>query len=93
MDAGQWGACQPACRRYVGWLIAKELIEPVRALPVRERQKWVVAGLALKEGSPAEGALKAKRVRWPDVEARTRRIFGERLLPNWVLLEREEAGH
>ena len=72
---------------------ATELIEQVRALPVRERQKCVLAVLALKEGSPAEGARKTKRVRWPDVEARARRIFGERVLPNWVLLGREEAGH
>jgi len=49
---------------------ATELIEQVRALPVRERQKFVLAVLALKEGSPAEGARKTKRVRWPDVEAR-----------------------
>jgi len=47
----------------------------------------------MKEGSPAEGARKTKRVRWPDVEARARRIFGERVLPNLVLLEREESGH
>jgi hypothetical protein len=32
-----------------------------------------------------------KRVNWPDIEARTKRIFGNRILPNWVLLEREEA--
>ena len=28
---------------------------------------------------------------WPDVEARAKRIFGDRVLPNLVLLEREEA--
>ncbi len=82
-----------SARRYGGEMSATELIEQVRALPVRERQKFVLAVLALKEGSPAEGARKTKRVRWPDVEARARRIFGERVLPNLVLLEREESGH
>ena len=35
-------------------------------------------------------AKKAKQVKWPDVEARAKRIFGDRRLPNLVLLEREE---
>ena len=71
---------------------ATELIEQVRAMPVRERQKFVFAVLALEEGRPAQGMRKAKRVRWPDVEARARHIFGGRVLPNLVLVEREEAG-
>jgi hypothetical protein len=71
---------------------ATELIEQVRALPVRERQKFVLAVLALKESRPVTGMRKNKRVRWPDIEARARRIFGARVLPNLVLLEREEAG-
>jgi hypothetical protein len=34
--------------------------------------------------------LRVRRVKWPDVEARARRIFGDRKLPNLVLMEREE---
>ena len=71
---------------------ASELIEQVRALPVRERQKFVFAVLALQESSSAKVVPTPKRVRWPDVEARARRIFGGRVLPNLVLMEREEAG-
>ncbi len=71
---------------------ATELIEQVRALPVREREKFVVAVLALPERRAGASVRKNKRVRWPDVEARARRIFGARVLPNLVLLERDEAG-
>lgn len=67
-----------------------ELLKQVRALPVRERQKFVLGVLALDETPPAGDLEPVKPVRWPDVEARARRIFGERTLPNLVLLEREE---
>jgi len=40
---------------------------------------------------PLKAPKTAKRVEWPDVEARAKRIFGSRVLPNLVLLEREEA--
>ena len=67
-----------------------ELLEQVRALPARERRKFVRGILALEEAPPAGTSEQIKAVRWPDVEARARRIFGERTLPNLVLLEREE---
>lgn len=67
-----------------------ELIEKVKALPAREREKVFLAILALDEESPSSRAMQTKRVKWPDVEARAKRIFGDRLLPNLVLLEREE---
>lgn len=68
---------------------ATELLKRVKALPTREREKFVLAVLALDDAPRANG--KRKRVHWPDVEARARRIFGKRVLPNLVLLEREEA--
>ena len=67
-----------------------DLIKKVKALPPRERQKLLSAVLALEETQPARLATSAKRVKWPDVEARARRIFGNRILPNLVLIEREE---
>jgi hypothetical protein len=70
---------------------AIELFKEVKALPPRERQKLVLAILTLEEEAVSQAKSKAKRVRWPDVEARARRIFGERVLPNLVLSEREEA--
>ena len=67
-----------------------ELLEQVRALPARERQKFVLGVLALEETPPTGSVEQGNTVRWPDVEARARRIFGERTLPNLVLLERDE---
>ena len=70
---------------------AIELLKHVKALPARERRKFVQAVLALEEETTGRAGGKAKRVKWPDVEARARRIFGERVLPNLVMLEREET--
>ena len=49
------------------------------------------AVLAFEEPTANTARGKAKRVKWPDIEARARRTFGERVLPNLVLLERDEA--
>ncbi len=67
-----------------------ELVEQVKALPARERRRFVEMILALEEDltpSPAP----SERVKWPDVEARAKRIFGNKIMPNLVLLEREES--
>jgi len=69
---------------------AVELIQQVKALPSRERQKFVFALLSLVETESAPKPSRSRRVKWPDVAARARRIFGQRKLPNLVLLEREE---
>jgi hypothetical protein len=68
-----------------------ELLKIVQTLPPRERQKFVRAVLALDEDVPTQPPKITSRVKWPNVEARARRIFGDRVLPNLVLLEREEA--
>ncbi len=70
---------------------AVELLKKVKALPVRERQKFVLAVLTLVEDAPARSEATKRRVKWPNVETRARRIFGNRVLPNLVLLEREET--
>lgn len=67
-----------------------ELLKQVKALPRRERQKVLRAILALEEDEQAQRPIKTKRVKWPDVEARAKRIFGNSVLPNLVLLDREE---
>jgi len=69
---------------------ATELLQQVKTLPVLEREKFVLAVLALEEPAVAPKPRR-RRVKWPDVEARARRIFGARKLPNLVLMEREEA--
>jgi hypothetical protein len=68
-----------------------ELLKQVQALPPRQRQKFVRAVLALEEEVPARTPKITRRVKWPNVEARAKRIFGDRVLPNLILLEREEA--
>jgi hypothetical protein len=62
----------------------RELIQQVKALPARERQKFVLAGLMLEDEKEAPVSLKLsnRRVKWPDVEMRAKRIFGGRVLPN-----------
>ena len=66
-----------------------ELIKQVKAMAPRERRKVLSAILALEEETARPGTSR-KPVKWPDVEERAKRIFGNRMLPNLVLLEREE---
>jgi len=47
--------------------------------------------LTLEEEGTTQPKRRAKRVKWPDVEARAKQIFGNRVMPNLVLLERDEA--
>jgi hypothetical protein len=67
-----------------------ELVKQLKALPPRERRKVVKAILGLEENEASRLPMKTKRMKWPDVEARAKRIFGNRVLPNLVLLEREQ---
>ena len=67
-----------------------ELLDQVKAMSTRERERLFLAILALDEEPSVRSRGNVKRVKWPDVEARARRIFGDRVLPNLVLLEREE---
>ena len=71
-------------------MTASELMKQLKALPPRERQRVFKAILALEEKEPSRIRMKTKTVKWPDVEARAKLIFGKRVLPNLVLLEREE---
>ena len=76
---------------YCSGMSAVELLKQVKALPQRERQKFVLSILTLAEETTSRSSGRKKRVKWPDVEARAKRIFGERVFPNLVSLEREEA--
>jgi len=63
----------------------------VRSLPLRERRKFFVGIHELEEGLALRHApLRKKPVGWPDAAARRRKIFGDRVLPNLVLLARKE---
>jgi hypothetical protein len=70
---------------------ANELLEKVKALPVRERRKFFQGIRVLEEGvAVPPPSSHRKPVRWPDGAVRRRKIFGDRELPNLVLLAREE---
>jgi hypothetical protein len=69
---------------------AVDLLKEVRALSPGEREKFVLALLGGEETASSMDGGKMQRVKWPDVQARARRIFGKRVFPNLVLLERSE---
>lgn len=69
---------------------AVDLLKQIKAMPARERQKFVLAVLDLDEAEAKTRRSRGKEVKWPNVETRARRIFGDRNLPNLVLMEREE---
>jgi hypothetical protein len=66
---------------------AHDVLEQVKALPPRERRKFFDR---IHELENAEPIFRRRRVRWPDAAARRRRIFGDKVLPNLVLLAREQ---
>ena len=72
-------------------MCANEVLEQVKALPPRERRKFFacVHELETTIGTQPNGHGK-RRVRWPDAAARRRRIFGNKVLPNLVLMAREQ---
>jgi hypothetical protein len=69
---------------------ANQVLEQVKALPPRERRKFFACVHELETAidAPPNGKRK-RRIRWPDAAARQRRIFGDKVLPNLVLLARE----
>ena len=75
---------------YSQTMSASDVVKQVKAMPRRERQRVVRALLAMEEEEPASGGTSEKRVKWPDIQARATRIFGNRAVPNLVLLERED---
>jgi hypothetical protein len=70
---------------------AIDLLKEVQALPPDEREKFVFALLGCEERPSSVRGGKMQRVKWPDVQARARRIFGKRVFLNLVLLERSVA--
>jgi mRNA-degrading endonuclease RelE of RelBE toxin-antitoxin system len=70
---------------------ANELLEKVKSLPARERRKFLASVHELEESLHTPASRSRKRpVRWPDAAAQRRKIFGDKVLPNLVLLAREE---
>jgi hypothetical protein len=75
---------------HADYMSAAQLLKEVRLLPPSERARFVFALLDSEETSLGAPTGRITRVKWPDVQARARRIFGKRVLPNLVLLERSE---
>jgi hypothetical protein len=76
---------------YIVAVSANELLEMARALPPRELRRFL-AGVRKLEGTdlPTKAIERNRRVRWPDSAVRRRKIFGDKTLPNLVLLAREQ---
>jgi len=72
---------------------ADELLERVKSLPVGERRKFLAGVHKLEESLIMRTTHTKKPIRWPDAEKRRREIFGDKVLPNLVLLAREEERH
>jgi hypothetical protein len=76
---------------YFSSMGANEVLEHVKALPPRERRKFFAGVHELETALEVEPAARRKRpIRWPDAAARRRRISGDKVLPNLVLLAREQ---
>ncbi len=74
---------------------AAEIIAAIRTLPANERRQVELALRAGQELPPIGSEPSAsgdQRVDWPDLSAWRREVFGDTVLPNPVLSEREEAG-
>jgi hypothetical protein len=66
--------------------------DALKQLPVQEAQiiaQWLEEYLERRGGTKAPSANQA-RLRLPDYAARRRMIFGDKVLPNMVLLGREQ---
>jgi hypothetical protein len=60
-------------------------------VPVQNLVDYLEGSESINEEASAQPERKARLLKWPDVEARAKRIFGDRPLPNLVLLQGEEA--
>jgi hypothetical protein len=70
---------------------AMDLLRQVKALPARDRQKLLLDLLAETDDAATLTKKAEIHVKWPDVESRAKRIYGNRVLPNLIQLEREES--
>jgi hypothetical protein len=70
---------------------ANEVLEQVKSLPPRERRKFFKGAHQLEAALQRQLGFRRNRgIRWPDAAARRRPIFGDKVLPNPVLLTREQ---
>ena len=70
-----------------------EIEAALRKLPAQEQwevARWLLDALEEGNGSAAKGQNGGSVAALPDYAARRRRIFGEKVLPNMVLVSRSE---
>lgn len=71
----------------------QEIETALRQLPAQERweiARWLLDELEDATGSAANGPNGSTAPALPDYAARRRRIFGDKVLPNMVLVSRSE---
>jgi hypothetical protein len=68
----------------------KELLRKFRALPADQQTKFLSQARAPRRGAGSR-AKRPRKVAWPDVELRARQITGGRVLPNLILIDRDES--
>jgi hypothetical protein len=75
--------------------LLRQVSEQLRELPAEEQERFFDEILALDVALPVQHDEATKHsLRWPDIHARHRRIFGGTVLPeNIVLAAREEEEH
>jgi hypothetical protein len=84
-------ACTDPDLGYTFAMSANDLLEKVKSLSPRERRKFLQKVHELENGFAVQKTTQRKKpIHWPDAAARRRKIFGDKVLPNLVLLAREE---
>jgi hypothetical protein len=68
----------------------RQILRHFKQLNDRERDRLLGALLTIDDETGARPGLKARHVKWPDVVARAKGVFGKRELPNLVLLGRQQ---
>jgi hypothetical protein len=67
-----------------------ELLRHFKALPAVQRKKFLQAAMSSRARSNRP-KQPTRRIDWPDVEVRAKRVTNGVLIPNLVLAEREET--
>ncbi len=70
-----------------------EIESALRQLPVQDQwevARWLLDALEERIGTEAKGQIGGSVPALPDYAARRRQIFGDKILPNMVLVSRSE---
>lgn len=91
LKARRGGACAESVPCYASFMSATELLQQVKNLPPGERRRFFTKAQNLEERLTKPTLTEKKnKVQWPDMAARRRKIMGDRVLPNLILLARED---